>query len=108
MKKIKPIVLKDAKKLTNSEMKKIYAGGTAMGEPDSSCTVYCDLHTGALVPEITEYNCQYVAVDPNEYYCVVNPGVSAYCQSRYTGNTVQFSSSVCQYMNGDVEDTKFG
>ena len=51
MKKIKPIVLKDATKLTNSEMKKIYAGGTAMGEPDSSCTVYCDLHTGALVPE---------------------------------------------------------
>lgn len=105
MKRIKPVVLKDATKLTNSEMKSIRGGATWDVYP-TSCTVFCNLQTGAVEPFITEHNCPSVAVDQTEYYCIVESGVRAYCQSRYTGNTVDLGSATCQYINDGVEELK--
>ena len=54
MKQIKKIVLRDATKLTNSEMKKIRGG--ANGEPPGSysavCSAVCYNHTGAVIGNI--------------------------------------------------------
>ena len=53
MKKIKAVVLKDATKLTNSQMKEIRGGVTVEGRP-TKCSMQC--HTVAYQPEI-EYDC---------------------------------------------------
>ena len=57
MKQIKKIVLRDATKLTNSEMKKIRGG--ANGEPPGSystvCSAVCYNHTGAVIANINVY-----------------------------------------------------
>ena len=106
MKKIKAVVLKNTTKLTNSQMKEIRGGVTGDVYP-TSCTVYCNLHTGALVPEITNEICQNYGL-PNEYYCVVEEGIRVYCQNRKTGYPVLNSEMRCQYPNTDVEDFKLG
>ena len=107
MKKIKAVVLKDATKLTNSQMKEI-RGGVIGDVYPTSCTVYCNLHTGALVPEITNNDCQHMW-EPNEYYCVVEEGIRVYCQSRITGKIEDGNPNYsCQYPNTDVADFKLG
>ena len=106
MKKIKKIVLKSASKLTTSEMKRIRAGYDPGYGYSSICTVYCNLQSLAVKPFITEYNCPSVAVDRTEYYCVVESGVRAYCQSRYTGHIEDLGSATCQYINDGVEELK--
>ena len=106
MKKIKAVVLKDATKLTNSQMKEIRGGVTGDVYP-TSCTVYCNLHTGALVPDITNVDCQHMG-ETNEYYCVVEEGIRVYCQNRITGYPDLNTEMRCQYPNTDVEDFKLG
>ena len=54
MKKIKAVVLKDATKLTNSQMKEIRGGVTVEGRP-TKCSMQCD--SGAIEPEI-EFDCK--------------------------------------------------
>jgi natural product precursor len=51
MKQIKKIVLRDATKLTNSEMKKI-RGGYEVGNIES-CSAVCYNHTGAVIGNIS-------------------------------------------------------
>lgn len=53
MKQIKKIVLRDATKLTNSEMKKI-RGGYEVGNIES-CSAVCYNHTGAVIGNINVY-----------------------------------------------------
>ena len=107
MKKIKPVVLKNTTRLTNSQMKEIRGGVTGDVYP-TSCTVYCNLHTGALVPEITNIDCQHMG-ETNEYYCVVEEGIRVYCQSRISGKIQDGNPKYsCQYPNTDVADFKLG
>ena len=47
MKRIKPVVLKDATKLTNSEMKKI-RGGYEPEQRPTSCTVQCPIGSASV------------------------------------------------------------
>ncbi len=61
MKQIKKIVLKEATKLTNSEMKKI-RGGVEQGY-SQTCSATCYSQTGAFITDIavdcdTEYICE--------------------------------------------------
>ena len=60
MKKIKPVVLKDATKLTNSEMKKIRGG--IEPEYSQTCSAVCYTSTGAMLGSF-EKECD------NGYYC---------------------------------------
>ena len=60
MKKIKPVVLKDATKLTNSEMKKIRGG--IEPEYSQTCSAVCYTSTGAMLGSF-ELPCE------NNYYC---------------------------------------
>ena len=60
MKRIKPVVLKDATKLTNSEMKKI-RGGAEQGY-SQTCSAVCYTSTGAILGSF-ELPCR------NGYYC---------------------------------------
>ena len=86
MKRIKPVVLKDATKLTNSEMKKI-RGGVNDGPPDGplmlECSATCYHTTGALAGEIsTECAFEHICVSSSEYgagyvKCII-PGESTY------------------------------
>ena len=98
MKKIKPVVLKDATKLTNSEMKKI-RGGVNDAPPGSSlmleCSATCYHTTGALAGEISipcafehiciassEYGAGYVqCIDPNDSMYGTR---SLYCKDEYS------------------------
>ena len=54
MKKIKPVVLKDATKLTNSEMKKIRGG--IEPEYSQTCSAVCYTSTGAVLGPL-EHEC---------------------------------------------------
>ena len=50
MKKIKAVVLKDATKLTNSQMKEIRGGVNEIPPKPTKCSMQCD--SGAIEPEI--------------------------------------------------------
>lgn len=64
MKKIKPVVLKDATKLTNSEMKKIRGGLDP--EYPATCSAVCHNSTGAILGSF-EHTC-------TEGYCDIVSG----------------------------------
>ena len=65
MKKIKAVVLKDATKLTNSQMKEIRGGVTGEPPKSSTCSIGCP--SGSVHPEETmacpspRYYCDYVS-----------------------------------------------
>ena len=86
MKQIKRVVLKDATKLTNSEMKKI-RGGVNDSPPDGplmlECSATCYNTTGAYVGEISML-CAFenICIESSEYgagyvQCII-PGESMY------------------------------
>ncbi|MBQ5663831.1 MAG: TIGR04149 family rSAM-modified RiPP [Bacteroidaceae bacterium] len=86
MKQIKKIVLKDATKLTNSEMKKI-RGGVNDGPPDGplmlECSATCYHTTGALAGEISiECAFEHICIESSEYGAgyvqCINPNASSY------------------------------
>jgi len=99
MKQIKKIVLKDATKLTSSEMKKI-RGGVNDGSPDDplilECSATCYHTTGALAGDISipckfehiciassEYGAGYVqCIDPNDLTYPLQG--QAYCKDKYS------------------------
>ena len=99
MKQIKRVVLKDATKLTNSEMKKI-RGGVNDSPPDGplmlECSATCYNTTGAYVGDISipcsfehiciessEYGAGYVqCIDPNAHTYPVQE--QAYCKDEYS------------------------
>ena len=64
MKKIKPVVLKDATKLTSSEMKKIRGG--IEPEYSQTCSAVCYTSTGAMLGSF-EHECK-------EGYCDIVSG----------------------------------
>ena len=81
MKKIKAVVLKDATKLTNSQMKEIRGGVTVEGRP-TKCSMQCD--TGAYQPEI-EYDCA------NPYF-VKTYGEPTHCETSATIGIMCYTS----------------
>jgi hypothetical protein len=76
MKKIKAVVLKDATKLTNSQMKEIRGGVTVEGRP-TKCSMQCD--TGAFQPEVT-FDCTENWVDYQQgTYCATSATIGIMC-----------------------------
>ena len=76
MKRIKPEVLKDATKLTNSEMKEIRGGVTVEGRP-TKCSMQCD--SGAIEPEI-EFDCKDNWIDYEQgTYCTTSATFGVMC-----------------------------
>ena len=71
MKQIKKIVLRDATKLTNSEMKSIRGG--ANGEPPGSysavCSASCYHSTGAYLRDVSA-----ICIGTQEHYCDIVSG----------------------------------
>jgi hypothetical protein len=93
MKKIKAVVLKDATKLTNSQMKEIRGGVTVEGRP-TKCSMQCD--TGAFQPEI-EYNCanpDFVITYGEPTHCVTSATIGIMC---YTSDGVPHIMANCMY-----------
>ena len=83
MKQIKKIVLRDATKLTNSQMKEI-RGGYAPGNDHSAvCTVQCPAEFGGSSVEL---DCK------NWGYCDIRSGVDH--------NGIPFYGAGCYYQNG--------
>ena len=91
MKKIKAVVLKDATKLTNSQMKQIRGGVTVEGIP-TKCSMQCD--TGAYQPEI-EYDCtENLTSYQQGTYCATSATIGIMC-IRPDGNI--YDGTKCQY-----------
>ena len=88
MKKIKAVVLKDATKLTNSQMKEIRGGVTVEGRP-TKCSMQCD--TGAFQPEI-EIECR--DFFSNATHCETSATIGIMC---YTPDGVAHPMINCMY-----------
>ena len=88
MKKIKAVVLKDATKLTNSQMKEIRGGVTVEGRP-TKCSMQCD--TGAFQPEI-EIECR--DRFSNATHCETSATIGIMC---YTPDGVAHPTIYCMY-----------
>ena len=79
MKKIKPVVLKNTTRLTNSQMKEIRGGIIEIPPKPTKCSLQCE--SGAVYPEI-EFDCGFI------------PG--AYCEASAT------LGIICYSQNGDI------
>ncbi len=91
MKKIKPVVLKDATKLTREQMKSVVAGDSIIEYP-RACSARCP----------SGYERSSVSVEcPSPYYCHVYSGADFYglqCSSYDGSYNYVTSSSMC----GDI------
>lgn len=86
MKKIKPIVLKNATMLTNSEMKKIRGGYEPEKEYPAECSAVC-YNTGAIIGSVTAV----CAGNINSFCDIISGshgelGVGCYAISQLTGS----------------------
>ena len=94
MKKIKAVVLKDATKLTNSQMKEIRGGVNEIPPNPTKCSMQCD--TGAYQLEI-EYDCAnpyFVSTYGEPTHCVTSATIGIMC---YTPDGVAHPTLYCMY-----------
>ena len=82
MKKIKPVVLKDATKLTNSEMKKIRGGYDPGNDHSAACTVQCPAEFGGS---------SVTAQCRPSLYCDIQSGINS--------KGIPFYGAGCYYQN---------
>ncbi len=90
MKRIKPVVLKDATKLTNSQMKEIRGGVTVEGRP-TKCSMQCD--TGAYLDKITVDCSKKYGYNEGDY-CVTSATIGVSC---YNSNGYEYYRETCMY-----------
>ncbi len=102
MKRIKPIVLTDAKTLTISEMKQIRGGYEPEKEYPAACSAVCYNHTGAYVDDVNFSGCAGTA---NNYCDVITGqngviGVGCFNMS----NSTPLLLFVGEYCQNDLEE----